>query len=471
MSRSNNILSPVPTNLNSNIRYMVEITLFCYILSSPIYSSIPIELAKVNKIDGHDISLEILDFGHFKKLIWPNNNKANELRLWKFETPLRQDNKALKELNENFHKVTELGNELNPATKFLTEFPAGYEFPDNYIHIIALPPSPASTDQELTDVSHYIAKFGYLPRQSGLGGTFLPSGLRERSTNEGVVVNDPSISLRFDIVGPLIRDLKEKRVILVRAPPFSGKTSTAQILEHALVSTPEFSEYRVIRISLIWKAFVAVANCFESFGTLWKRLFGLEWAEWLMQCNKVKTILIIDEAQLIYGKGKKVDSNNEESADQFWMVVKNLLQEVMNLNIIMFAAYGYRSSNHTELTTPVTLPESNCKSLKDICFFPDELKKYVEKFCSNYIRNIDEETILKFYKYIKKLTEGHAGLVRFILMSTEEATKKRFDISRLTWEHIFKHLNSDDFNSFTAVLYQELLNFLFRKEKYAKIFT
>ncbi|CAG8734537.1 8126_t:CDS:1, partial [Gigaspora rosea] len=50
----------------------------------------------------------------------------------------------------------------------------------------------------------------------GLGGTSLPSGPKEKSTNEGVVVNDPTISLRFDIIGPLIHDLKEKHIILVR---------------------------------------------------------------------------------------------------------------------------------------------------------------------------------------------------------------------------------------------------------------
>ena len=129
------------------------------------------------------------------------------------------------------------------------------------------------------------------------------------------------------------------------------------------------------------------------------------------------------------------------------MIVKGLLQEVTRINIIMFAAYGYRSSNNTGLTTPVTLPESNCKSLNDINFTCDELEKYIGKFCEKYFRSLDSSSISKLYKYIQVVTEGHAGLVRHILMSLEDALKGRIVSNRLTWEEIFKYLNSKEFDS------------------------
>ncbi|GES76291.1 hypothetical protein GLOIN_2v1773495 [Rhizophagus clarus] len=194
------------------------------------------------------------------------------------------------------------GNKMKPnflfSKYFIEEPPAGK------IHIIVQP--PATTGQGHADQSSIS---NYQSFSSGLGGTSLPYVLREITSNEGVAIKDPSISLRFDIMSPLIRDLKERHVILVRGPSFSGKTSTVQILKYVLVSAPEFSEYR---------------------------------------------------------KEKKVNNNNKKSADQFWLVVKNLLQGGTNLNIIMFATYGY---NYTRLTTPIALPESNCKSFKDICFF------------------------------------------------------------------------------------------------------
>ncbi len=109
------------------------------------------------------------------------------------------------------------------------------------------------------------------------------------------------------------------------------------------------------------------------------------------------------------------------------MVIKGFLQEVTGINIIMFAAYGYRSSNRTGFGIPFKLPGKNCKSLIDINFSPSELKIYVEKFCSNYFNNLDQQNVLELYQYIQVVTEGHAGLVRHILVSIEDALKNRID--------------------------------------------
>ena len=268
----------------------------------------------------------------------------------------------------------------------------------------------------------------------------LPSDLKVRSTNEGINIDDPDTSPRFDIIKPLVNELKNKKVILVRAPPFSGKTSTAQILEQTLVNAPEFSTHRVIRISLLWKPNIN----WDTFGEKWKNIVGVSWEKWIDQCDKIPSILIVDETQLIY-EDKEVTGNEKGTADQFWIVIKGLLQEVTGLNIIMFAAYGYRSSNHTGLLTPVKLPREYCKSLIDINFSSSELKTYVNKFCSKYFK-LDQQSILELYKYIQTVTEGHAGLVRHILGSIENVLKKQIHDNQLTWEKIFKYLNSKEFD-------------------------
>jgi len=43
---------------------MTDITLFCYVLGSPINSAIPIDLGKLNRVDNVDVRLENLNFGH-----------------------------------------------------------------------------------------------------------------------------------------------------------------------------------------------------------------------------------------------------------------------------------------------------------------------------------------------------------------------------------------------------------------------
>jgi hypothetical protein len=139
----------------------------------------------------------------------------------------------------------------------------------------------------------------------------------------------------------------------------------------------------------------------------------------------------------------------------------------------MFAAYGYKFSNYTGLMTPVTLPEAHCKSLIDIKFTPDELRNYVIKFCNSYF-NLDQQNILKFYSYIQEVTEGHVGLVRHILRTTEDAMNKRIVTNSLTFEDIFKYLNSKSFNSSIYTncrAVQKFLHFLFRKKLYVKRFT
>ncbi|CAB5291204.1 unnamed protein product [Rhizophagus irregularis] len=416
--------------------------LSCYVLSTGTIFSIPLSNKIVIKRE--EYSIESLTIDILKKYIWEREKEnlkftdnASKLDLWHVN---------IEEVVDIFNEddiVQKLeGNKMKPNFLFNRYFID--KPPVGNIHIIIQ--QPATTDHRHTEVSLAIADHGYLPRQCGLSGTMLPSGLKMRSTNEGVNVTDPDISLRFDIILPLIRDLLNKKVILVQAPPFSGKTSLAQILEYNLVNAPEFSNHRIVRVSMIWGQTVGVENCFDSFRELWLKIIGIDWFEWLGQCRLIETILIIDEAQLIYGREKKVDEQNQRSADQFWMMIKSLLQEVTHINIIMFAVYGYRSSNTTGLTTPVTLPESNCKSLIDINFTCDELEKYIRMFCRKYFRNLDSSDISNLYKYIQVVTEGHAGLVRHILIFTEDAMKKRIDSNRLIWEEIFKYLNSKEFD-------------------------
>ncbi|RGB35065.1 hypothetical protein C1646_742447 [Rhizophagus diaphanus] len=360
-----------------------------------------------------------------KKDIFEDKNfDSCNLNLWLVDIPYDAENVKLRKLQSSSRDMEEEniiiqelgGKKLSPVNDIGDIF----TYDSKNIRIIIQP--PITTDKGPTDISRVIAKFGYLPRQgtyklvffnssvlfltiSLFQGTMLPSDLKIRSTNEGVNINDPDISLRFDIIPPLVRDLIDKKVILVQAPPFSGKTSLAQILEYNLVRAPEFSNHRIVRVSMIWGQAVGVENCFDSFRELWNRIIGIDWFDWLGQCRFIETILIIDEAQLIYGREKKVEQNRK-SADQFWMIVKGLLQEVTRLNIIMFAAYGFRSSG---LTTLVALPESNCKSLIDINFTCDELEKYIGKFCGKYFRNLDSSGISKLYKYIHRVTEGHAA--------------------------------------------------------------
>jgi len=120
-------------------------TLYCYILGTPVNSAIPVDIGESMKVDNFDVKLEMFSIGHIKKVIWPNNDRANELKLWKFVTPLKRVNNELKELNDKFRDkidlTQKLGEDLSPDTKFIKEFSDWKNLPDEYIHIIVQPPA------------------------------------------------------------------------------------------------------------------------------------------------------------------------------------------------------------------------------------------------------------------------------------------------------------------------------------------
>ncbi|CAG8471465.1 43135_t:CDS:2 [Gigaspora margarita] len=252
------------------------------------------------------------------------------------------------------------------------------------------------------------------PITDGLGGTKLPY-LPNNKPFEGISFTNPDISYRSKVVFSLVKDLIKRKIILVQATPYSGKTSLAQLMDS------------------------------EAFGELWKRVIGVRWFEWIEQCQRAPTILILDKIQLLCKQECGIDESKKLSADVFWKTIKSCLREMTNIYIIMFGAYGYNSANSAGLSIPVEIPPSKCKSLLDIVFNHEELKEYVEKFCKKYFR-LDTCDVSKFSEYIQATTEGHTGLVCHILRHTNETMGRQIRENVLTWKDIFAYLNSHNFN-------------------------
>ncbi|RHZ52590.1 hypothetical protein Glove_460g69 [Diversispora epigaea] len=380
-----------------------------------------------------------------KKFIWEKRVDiiSNfKMDLWKVE---------IEETDENIEKLqnieTDIKEEFGGVKLLETSFASkiySNSPPKKRIHIIVQ--LPATTGQERINIQS--RNLDYLPRQDGRGGTSLPSDSITGYTIEGVSLTDPDTSMRSDIIPSLIKDLMQKKTILVQSPPYSGKTSLAQLLENCLVQSQEFSDYRVIRISFLWASAVKMECNWETFGMVWEKIIGVSWIEWIGQCKSIPSILIMDEVQMIY-KDERGSTNDTKTAFGFWNAIKANLQESSNVYIIMFGAYGY-SINSAGLSIPITIPPENSKSLLDIKFTDDELKNYVKIFCNRHFvlldNNILNDIISKFNKYIQKATAGHVGLVRHILHNTKNAMEWRIRKNVLTWKNIFMYLNSNSFN-------------------------
>ncbi|PKK65023.1 hypothetical protein RhiirC2_715856 [Rhizophagus irregularis] len=196
------------------------------------------------------------------------------------------------------------------------------------IRIIIQPLLPATTDQCTRDT----ANLGYVPRREGnLGGTLLCPDQLTSNSNEGISLTDNDTSKRPLVVKSLIDDLLIKKIILVRAPPYSGKTSLTQLIEDYLINSAEYLTFRIIRFSMLWGNDVGKLCNYENFGEAWKEIFGIDWVKWREECKKIWSILIIDEIQKIYqhsyqlGESEPMDidvDNKSVTAGQFWETVK-----------------------------------------------------------------------------------------------------------------------------------------------------
>ncbi|CAB4392486.1 unnamed protein product [Rhizophagus irregularis] len=110
------------------------------------------DLSSVFKVDGQ-IKMTIAEL---KDILYEKNKNyfedkkfdANELNLWLVNIPYDTENVKLKTLQSRSRDMEEENSIIQELG-----------------------------DKGPTDISRVIAKFGYLPRQAGLGGTSLPSGL------------------------------------------------------------------------------------------------------------------------------------------------------------------------------------------------------------------------------------------------------------------------------------------------------
>ncbi|CAG8454990.1 14688_t:CDS:2 [Funneliformis caledonium] len=286
-------------NLTLLVIYHRNHGIFCFVVGD--------DLERSFEVTGDDK----MTISKLREIIYEKNKNdyksinARNLDLWKVDIPGDTANVKLKTLQSRSRDVDKENISIQEIEV------------KSCLHLVIL---ATSLNQGLIDISRKITDLGYLPRQDGLG----------------------------DLVSCLAKRLEEKRVILVQAPPYSGKTSLSKLLENYLVvnSSKLLGVLRVsLALLLLWGLSVG-KNCeYDTFCEVWEKIVGVEWCEWVGQCRKVPSILIIDEAQKIYKDMNEADESmkNTGTAIAFWDTIKMCLQW-SNLSVIMFAAYGYNTN-------------------------------------------------------------------------------------------------------------------------------
>ncbi|CAG8678769.1 2362_t:CDS:2, partial [Ambispora gerdemannii] len=275
----------------------------------------------------------------------------------------------------------------------------------------------------------------------GLGGTTY-QGEESGRAYEGVDLSRDTVCRREQTLNRLLKCLLEKRIILVRSPPMTGKTTLSQLFEHNLLQ----SRSRVFRISLLW---MERRNPSFTFEKGFEDLMKMTWPGFLDQCGQKETFLIVDEVQKIY----KPENEDEprHGGKVFWDPFKVIMQTT-RLYIVAFASYGHYGAytargDHAVIDiSSYHLPESNAWGFADVRFTEEEFCDYFDRFCEKNLKMLQKEDTPLFSRYVSAITAFHPGLVVFT-MEQIHARFVKHTFESLTFSKIFAYLKSRDFNA------------------------
>lgn len=186
---------------------------------------------------------------------------------------------------------------------------------------------------------------------------------------------------------------------LLRSPPYSGKSTICVALRDYFAAL----NHDAILVDL--SAMAKTKACYDEdhFEKFWESKAGRTWTD--ISCSTTSTIVIIDEAQVIYG----------ESCGFFWGRLKELLSSSgrnPKLRVLLVATYDPSTSNSI---TPIQFTDAlglQCLRLTD-----SEFRRLVEIFVDrrhdsgNDRFNIPESISSAIFTF----SSGHAGLCRFTL--------------------------------------------------------
>jgi len=228
-------------------------------------------------------------------------------------------------------------------------------------------------------------------------------------SNEGIQDSDVLLVQRTALYELCFQKLAMSNVVLLRAPPYSGKTSFGNLFA------------RFCR----GKGFCALYfTCLGMSNTSLEDLFRAQFGEGNSLFSLLReqedfhngtVVLIVDEVQMTY----KI---TREDCAAFWENVKRLYgNELGNLKVLLLGAYG-GDSNVLSSSTPICIAHEHTLSHDQLAFSLNEVIELIELFnglqspnhnmtIANLVPISNDMATRLFH-----LTGGHVGLCRYILI-------------------------------------------------------
>ncbi|KAJ3374611.1 hypothetical protein HDU84_000788, partial [Entophlyctis sp. JEL0112] len=261
------------------------------------------------------------------------------------------------------------------------------------------------------------------------------------SDSEGVTVGDYGTVARDEAVTNILNVFQKNNPLLIKSPPFSGKTSMATLISHRL-KTVATEKCLIIKLSMIDLSRRGIHWQFEP---AFEQEVGVKWSDLPMLARNRRIYLIFDEVQVIYKPtsvpGERPPSPNNKS-EVFWTMVKSIMVDhTSRIHILLFSGYG-SSSQSNLLSTPVKFTPKSMLGIDWLNFSDSDLKDYVT-------RNLDSRGVLVghlfdlFCSNLKRLTASHAGFcyatiayLNAVLCASERKH------GTLTADHVLKSLDN-----------------------------
>ncbi|CAB4476615.1 unnamed protein product [Rhizophagus irregularis] len=311
----------------------------------------------------------------------------SDLKLWKVDIPFDCENDKLKMLDNAFGTINiekDLkGEKMLPGdeiSKYLKNLPT------SSIHILVQPPQPATTGKRQLDLD-------YCDEESGTrkkGKSTYPE-----ESDEG---RDNLMVISPDRLKSIVDFVRKHRVVFLRSPPSSGKSTVGQTLRDFFES---LSDGVYINLAgMCGKDEIYNSNKFDNY---WKKMIGRSWTE-ISEC-KEEIYVIIDEIQVIYGNG----------APFFWGSLKTILSSESNTRDIHIVLLGVYHPNVETISTPLDLHYT--LSLSVLLLTWEEFSQLVTKFIQRHVTLGSMNFIIPdpVRRALYNLTAGHVGLCRFVL--------------------------------------------------------
>eukprot|EP01132_Coremiostelium_polycephalum_P011619 gene11619-14227_t len=244
----------------------------------------------------------------------------------------------------------------------------------------------------------------------------LQSQLFGKYRMEGIDLTSKIISKRKVTVEKILKTTLEQRIVLLRSPPFSGKTSLCLLLSDYIQR-----HHQYIELVQFTNLVTSNAQSKQDFDRCWILNTSKTWDEWITvqpTDDKIR-VIIFDEAQSTY------DNQFYKSS---WSIIKNLMGMKNNrIHILFMATYG---DIEMQSFTPVPFQSQNCLGMQDILLTRQEYDEILLNFNTDMVLNSIskfsiEEDIANF---LYKITRGHVGLIRLALNIIENEFVTRTEI-------------------------------------------